>query len=96
MNKLDSYQIELNIELLKGNADGFKKLLDEQPGSPVKERIERQIGALEMAIFALEKQIPSKFDKVFCPRCNTYLELYEGESYCCHCGQKLDWRNKDE
>ena len=49
--------IELNIELLKGNVDGFKALLAEQPHHPMGGSIEHQIDALEMAISALEHQL---------------------------------------
>ena len=56
----------------------------------------------EMAIEALEKQIPKKpmiknlseSIEVGCPRCD-YLQIFIGrievENYCPYCGQKLDW-----
>ena len=62
-------------------------------------------GALDMAIRALEKQIPKKVifgydeqDSILCPFCRTELALmdskeYEREfyKYCPNCGCKLDW-----
>ena len=53
--------------------------------------------ANEMAINALEKQIPKKpkerdcigFNTLVCPVCKGELYLYE--PYCDNCGQKLDW-----
>lgn len=54
---MNKQEIELNIELLKGNVDGFKKLLIEQPDHPMRGSIEHQIDALEMAISALTQQL---------------------------------------
>ena len=60
--------------------------------------------SIDMAIKALEKQIPKKppvvnrpsiFVKVpVCPNCSTsehYQPLYGKTKYCSNCGQKLDW-----
>ena len=51
--------------------------------------------AIEMAIKALEKQIPKKPTKDkyvpeldFCPECGTEVTNC---NYCPHCGQKIDW-----
>ena len=55
--KMNKQVIELNIELLKGDVDGFKALLAEQPHHPMGGSIEHQIDALEMAISALEHQL---------------------------------------
>ena len=55
--------------------------------------------AIEMAISALEKQMPKKPDKDdCCTTCSTYLKDdndVEGD-YCPECGQAIDWRNEDE
>ena len=62
-------------------------------------------GALDMAIRALEKQIPKKVvlgydeqDDIYCPVCKfafATVDDHEYESifynYCPHCGVKLDW-----
>ena len=53
--------------------------------------------AFQMAIKALEKQIPKKIvkhDK--CPVCNNNQSTtwyYVGASYCEYCGQKLSWES---
>ena len=60
--------------------------------------------AIDMAIKALEKQIPKKpnwgnddQDYVTCPQCNAILgavdnvEYTAHQKYCPNCGQKLDW-----
>lgn len=65
--------------------------------------------ANEMAIQALEKQIPKKpvnYDKHYykCPCCNEDLEIdndmlfvYDEEppKFCINCGQKLDWSDEE-
>lgn len=65
--------------------------------------------ALEVAIQALEKQVPKKVEsfnnlnETRCPECRFVfgysIELgeYDGEyyNYCVDCGQKLDWGNEE-
>ena len=56
----------------------------------------------ELAIQALEKQIPKKAVQksymvkgtVVCPMCE-FVTL-TGDNYCSHCGQKLDWAEESE
>ena len=58
------------------------------------------IKSIDIAIQALEKQIPKKpeemdcigFDTLVCPKCKMALYLYE--PYCDNCGQKLDWSDE--
>ena len=56
--------------------------------------------AFDMAITALEKQIPKKprkyiaFDGIErngCPACLKDEILYAGQKYCSVCGKKIDW-----
>ena len=61
--------------------------------------------AFDMAISALEKQIPKKliaegdgyadgsmvYDSFYCPLCDHRLEEDEVEDYCPNCGQKVCW-----
>ena len=61
--------------------------------------------AFDMAISALEKQIPNKliaegdgyadgsmvYDSFYCPSCDHRLEEDEVEDYCPNCGQKICW-----
>ena len=57
------------------------------------------IESMEIAINALEKQIPKKpkekycigFNTLVCPECK--MELYLYEPYCDNCGQAIDWSN---
>lgn len=67
--------------------------------------------ALYMAVKALEKQIPKipdvygdgyadgelVYDTWECPSCGETYEI-EGEQheYCPHCGQKIDWSEREE
>ena len=51
-----------------------------------------------MAIAALEKQIPKKTKKnimgVYCPVCKNLLD--GTERFCLYCGQKIDWSEVEE
>lgn len=71
------------------------------------ERVSRSMASIgetedytEVAINALEKQIPKKpdftEDKEFalCPCCNGN-GLADKQEYCDNCGQKLDWSDSD-
>ena len=57
--------------------------------------------ACDMAINALEKQIPKKpkerdcigFNTLVCPVCKGALYLYE--PYCDNCGQAIDWSDEE-
>lgn len=46
--------------------------------------------ALDMAIKALEKQIPKKKDSYSCPVCSNYFEDGEDFNYCPECGQRWE------
>ena len=55
--------------------------------------IQEDYDVIDMAIEALEKQIPMKItDKEHCPNCKLHLgcEGFE-QAHCDNCGQKLDW-----
>lgn len=67
--------------------------------------------AQDIAIIALEKQIPKSivlegddcadgvmiYDTWICPRCGKHYELeYDDYDYCPNCGQALDWEEDDE
>lgn len=71
------------------------------------ERVSRSMASIgetedytEVAINALEKQIPKKpdftEDKEFalCPCCNG-KGLLDKQKYCDNCGQKLDWSDEE-
>ena len=52
--------------------------------------------AFEMAISALEKQIPKKpseTDKARCIHCGCVVK--RDERFCKNCGQALDWRDSE-
>ena len=69
-----------------------------------KESVKGTIMALDMAIKALEKQIPKKpnknfekFSGVWCS-CGKYLGkgyFVDKPIYCPNCGQKLDWSDEE-
>ena len=69
------------------------------------------IEAIQIAIQALEKQIPKKptyegdgyapdgtfvFDEWLCPCCGKRYEVdYDDYDYCPNCGQKIDWSDEE-
>lgn len=73
--------------------------------NPAYER--NQVESLKAAIFALKKQIPKKplhmHKNFYCPVCKEDgwllwddAEPNDFDSYCCKCGQALDWGDTDE
>ena len=85
-----------------------------------KERLEKHghrnivpeyLKAMEMAIKALEKQIPKKptydgdgyapdgtfvWDEWLCPCCRSRYEIdYDEYDFCPNCGQAIDWSEKE-
>lgn len=67
--------------------------------------------SIDMAIKALEKQIPKKptydgdgyapdgtfvWDEWICPCCETRYEVdYDEHDFCPNCGQKIDWSDEE-
>ena len=71
------------------------------------EAAKRVVEARDMAINALEKQIPKKPAKsenqvvryantYYCPICNLGITGTNIAKWCYHCGQKLDWSEESE
>lgn len=72
---------------------------------------QKRAEALDVAIRALEKQIPKKptyegdgyapdgtfvWDEWICPCCETRYEVdYDDYDYCPNCGQKIDWSDEE-
>jgi rubrerythrin len=95
------------IEKLK-NMRLFMQIEDENNDC---EFTEDDYKANEMAIRALEKQIPKKptyegdgyapdgtlvYDTWICPCCGKRYEVdYDDYTYCPNCGQKLDWSDEE-
>ena len=60
------------------------------------------VEAFDMAVKALEKQMPKKvkrtfkndYDLVYCPRCGVRFIQY-GKPFCGECGQALDWSERN-
>ena len=61
------------------------------------QNVEDLNNAYDVAINALEKQIPKKpktddrYVMYICPWCNDFVKV--SHNYCQNCGQKLDWSN---
>lgn len=67
---------------------------------------EKRADALDVAIQALEKQIPMKpikgekqvvryVNTYYCPTCEFGITGTNIAKWCYHCGQKLDWSNEE-
>lgn len=82
-----------NDKLIRNEAEAIECLKSNKPTSGYVMLQE----SIDMAIKALEKQIPKKpTDRCMykeCPACGE-VEI-EFCKYCPNCGQKLDWRNKE-
>ena len=63
------------------------------------QNVEDLNNAYDVAIQALEKQIPKKpktddrYVMHICPWCNDFVKV--SHNYCQNCGQKLDWGNEE-
>lgn len=91
--------IEKAINYWKQFKKEIKKLREIKPGT----EWEEQEKATDLAISALEKQIPQmgvpfnsakNHNFVECGACNRDMGRYY--QYCPHCGQKAKWRDKYE
>lgn len=51
---------------------------------------QKRAEAIDVAIKALEKQIPKKRNSYSCPICSHYFEDGECFTYCPECGQRLE------
>ena len=69
-----------------------------------RQQIPEYYEAIELAIEALEKQIPKKpvnYNSIphsRCPICNNSVKVYEDAHeyhYCLYCGQCLDWEGRE-
>ena len=60
---------------------------------------QKRAEALDVAIQALDKQIPKKpktddrYVMHICPWCNDFVKV--SHNYCQNCGQKLDWSDEE-
>ena len=74
----------------------------------IKTSVDIDSWAMEIAVDAMEKQIPKKliaesdgyadgsmvFDSFYCPSCDHCMEEDEVEDYCPNCGQKICWEEE--
>ena len=88
------------------------KILDYIAGENILYKMgDKEISAIEMAMEALEKQIPKKpylegdgyadgylvYDTWICPHCEKHYEVdYDDYDYCPNCGQKIDWSEQND
>lgn len=107
MQKVDEKKVKEAIEFLQRKICTLdaQKEYDEYCNPVHNETLDLAIGLHEIAIEALEKQLPKKVkmrteyrdlnDKLicydgFCPNCEKEVNSYRNKS-CSHCTQMLDW-----
>ena len=106
---MDENRIREAIELLQREISTLEAQKDyDEYGQPLfNESLDVVIGGYELAIEALEKQLPKKpnfegdgyapdgtfvYDTWECPNCGECYEVdYDDYDYCPKCGQKIDW-----
>lgn len=107
-------QHRIQFTLMKSDRKGTDMTIEEAIAH-AKEQTEIFSGThgkfLDMAIAALEKQIPKKptyegdgywngqlvYDTWICPNCEKCYEVdYEEYDHCPNCGQKIDWSGVEE
>lgn len=78
------------LEIANKNVADFEKTFKNQ-----KSNYRYDVELYELAISALEKQIPKNpdlDDGVYCPCClHEFKSHYDETRYCPNCGQALDW-----
>lgn len=107
MQKVDEKKVKEAIEFLQRKICTLdaQKEYDEYCNPVHNETLDLAIGLHEIAIEALEKQLPKKVkmrteyrdlnDKLicydgFCPNCGKEVNSYRNKS-CSHCTQMIDW-----
>lgn len=91
-----------NEKLVRDETEAIECLISNKPTSGYLMLQE----SIDMAIKALEKQIPkrpikSKEQKIryvntyYCPICNLGFTGFNIAKWCYHCGQKLDWSEEE-
>ena len=78
--------MEESEKLIRNEAEAIECLKSNKPTSGYIMLQE----SVDMAIQALEKQIPKKRDSYSCPVCSHYFEDGECFTYCPECGQRLE------
>ena len=87
-------------------SEAIKMLKIQKPAYGCKEYKKPLMYAYEMAIQALEKQIPKKpiksenqvvryVNTYYCPTCELGITGTNIAKWCYHCGQRLDWSDEE-
>ena len=87
-------------------SEAIKMLQIQKPAYGCKEYQKPLMYAYEMAIQALEKQIPKKpiksenqvvryVNTYYCPTCELGITGTNIAKWCYHCGQKIDWSDEE-
>lgn len=85
--------------------EAIKLLEIQKPVLGCKEYKKPLMYAYEMAISALEKQIPKKMNDIdeyeenelcgYCPQCNKLQSNLWNKNFCGDCGQAIDWSEEE-
>lgn len=100
---MDEKKVRETIETFQNQVDWLKQIDDKG----CEESCRCCIAYFEIAIKALEKQLPKKpiyegdgyapdgtfiWDEWLCPNCGSRYEVdYDEYDHCSNCGQKIDW-----
>lgn len=91
------------IKILKENRETYQAFINQgYEDNEDNKDIKRVLLALDMAIEALEKQMPKKVaadiydDGEVSHICLCGAEVEENQAYCDVCGQALDWSGEDD
>ena len=89
------------IKILKENRETYQAFINQgYEDNEDNEDIKRVLLALDMAIEALEKQVPKKVaadiydDGAVSHICLCGAEVEENQAYCDVCGQMIDWSDE--
>lgn len=105
---MDEKKVREAIELIRMEINTLEGI--ENCGRVIEARKKKHIALYNIAIEALEKQLPKKVEyeggfsnnglvryrMAKCPTCDRWHSSRDEIIYCSKCGQKLDWSKEDE
>ena len=80
------------------NKEAIEQLRERLAITDYRQQIPEYYEAIELAVEALEKQMPKKPNKLNCPHCsfNGIDNSWWVFDFCPKCGQAIDWSDEDD